>query len=383
MQLIPRFVSAAGNRPPPVAQATPDLALEPAEQLPPLTDYALLGLIGAELSAPIYALREIVQDFTQTRRISHQQLEGLTTAIESANQITRQSQQIGRLAEGRLRQSHERIQLDRLLQQALLELAPTLQAQGIECRHSLKAVEVIVDPGLLSSLIDAALSWGCAHGQRLVISLSIMNWPEHGLLVIKAYAAASGQAPQPDSLNWHLLSQLAQTMGVTLEREVSANGESRLQLEFARTVRVLEGLTALEIDTSGDSSFHNGTKALAGLRILLISNEPLARAEVSQACRLLGLSVDAVPTVERGRRYMELDMPHLLIIDERLHDGEFDQLADDIKHIAPNLGLLEIVDDPNTFEISSWMGENMTRVSRDGLRAQLPSVLTLELVRAL
>lgn len=371
-------------------EVAPDPAASPTPEAPsqPTTDYALVSQIGAELSAPINTMQEIVRDFTQTRRISRRQMEDLTAAIESAHQIARQSQQIGRLAEGRLRQSHERIRLDELLHQALRELAPELQAQGVEIRHSLKPVEVIVDPGLLSSLIDAALNWGRAHGQRLKISLGIKNWPEHGLLVIKASSptAATGQPgeqPQAGSLNGHLLDHIAQTMGVTLAQEVSANGESRLELEFARTVRVLEGLTALEIDASGDSSFHNGTKPLAGLRILLISNEPLARAEVAQACRLLGLTVDSVTTVLRGRRYMELDMPHLLIIDERLHDDEFDRLVDDIKNIQPNLGFLEIADDANTFEISSWMGDNMTRVSRDVLRAQLPSVLTLELARVL
>ncbi|UUZ65303.1 hypothetical protein LP417_12340 [Polaromonas sp. P1-6] len=104
---------------------------------------------------------------------------------------------------------------------------------------------------------------------------------------------------------------------------------------------------------------------------------------MAQACRLLSIAVDSVPTVPRARCYMELDMPHLVIIDERLHDDEFDRLVNDAKNIEPNLCFLEIVDNPNAFEISSWMGDNMTRVSREVLRAQLPSVLTLELARVL
>lgn len=385
MQFMSRVAAIApvSTRRPTVAEAAANPIPEAPSQ--PMMDYVLASQIGAELSAPINTMQGIVQDFAQTRRISRTQMEDLVAAIESANQIAHHSQQIGRLAEGRLRQSHERIRLDELLHQALRDLTPALQAQGIEFRHNIKPVEIIVDPGLLSSLIDASLNWGRTHGQRLMISLSIKNWPEHGMLVIKATSPAGqpSQEPQADSLNWHLLSHIAQTMGVTLEQKVSANGESRLELEFARTVRVLEGLTALEIDASGDSSFHNGTKPMAGLRILLVSNEPLARAEVAQACRLLSIAVDSVPTVPRARCYMELDMPHLVIIDERLHDDEFDRLVNDAKNIEPNLCFLEIVDNPNTFEISSWMGDNMTRVSREVLRAQLPSVLTLELAKVL
>ena len=374
--------SPADVAPDPAPSAIPEAASYPT------TAYALVCQIGAELSAPINTMQGIAQDVMQARQISQTQMKDLVAAIEAAHQIAHQSQQIGRLAEGRLRQSHERIRLDELLHQALQDLTPVLQAQDIKLRHSTKPVEVIVDPGLLSSLIDASLSWGRAHGQRLLVSLSIKNWPEHGMLVITATSPAvqatqPGQEPPVDALNWHLLSHLAQTMGVTLAQKVSANGESRLELEFARTVRVLEGLTALEIDTSGDSSFHNGTKPLAGMRILLISDHSLTRAEVNEASRLLSLTVDSVPSVLRARRYMELDMPHMVIIDERLHDDEFDRLVDEVKRIEPNIGFLEITDNANNFEISSWMGDKMTRVSRELLRAKLPSVLTLELARVL
>jgi hypothetical protein len=36
----------------------------------------------------------------------------------------------------------------------------------------------------------------------------------------------------------------------------------------------------------------------------------------------------------------------------------------------------------DTFEVASWAGDSMTRVSRNALRAQLPAVLTLELAKA-
>ncbi|UUZ74342.1 hypothetical protein LP414_17610 [Polaromonas sp. P1(28)-13] len=221
MQFMSRVAAIApvSTRRPPVAEAAPNPIPEAPSQ--PMMDYVLASQIGAELSAPINTMQGIVQDFAQTRRISRTQMEDLVAAIESASQIAHHSQQIGRLAEGRLRQSHERIRLDELLHQALRDVTPALQAQGIEFRHNIKPVEIIVDPGLLSSLIDASLSWGRTHGQRLMISLSIKNWPEHGMLVIKATSPAGqpSQEPQADSLNWHLLSHIAQTMGVTLEQK--------------------------------------------------------------------------------------------------------------------------------------------------------------------
>lgn len=352
---------------------------------PTPSDFALVGQFGSELADPINAMHGIVQAFNQTRHMSHGHMVALVAAVESAMTLTRQAQQISRLAEGKLRQSHERIRLDEVLQHSLAELSPLLQADGIEVFRNVKPVEIIIDPGLLSSLLDAALKWGCSQGKRMVVSLGIKNWPEHALLAIKA-SSLPGQparAAHQDTLSWHLLALTAQAMGVTLERDITAAGDAVLILEFARTVKQLEGLTAVEMDAGGDSSFHNGTKPMAGMRILLISNDPMVSAEVDEAGRLLGLMVDKVPTVQQGRRYVDLGKPHLIVIDERLNDNAFERLQNEITSTDPNFGFIEIADESNTFEMSSWMSDSMTRVSRDVMRAQLPSVLTLELARAL
>jgi hypothetical protein len=82
-------------------------------------------------------------------------------------------------------------------------------------------------------------------------------------------------------------------------------------------------------------------------------------------------------------RYVETDMPHMIIIDERIRDEAFDALIDDMRRLDPNFGFLEIAEGSNTFEMSSWMSDSMTRISRDVLRDQLASLLTLELAKAL
>ncbi|MDB5965696.1 MAG: hypothetical protein JWQ72_2196 [Polaromonas sp.] len=339
----------------------------------------LLGDIGAELAMPVNVMRDFVRKVRQGQGVSEQQMASLCDAIESANQIARGSQQIARLAEGRLRQSHERVCLDALLGQML----DTLKAQGITVESHIQPVEIIVDAALLCSLVEAAVNWGAAQGNHVDVALSIKAWPEYAVLVIKTATPLAGTAEtsQADSLNWHLLSYLAQTMGVRVERELSAEAGSMLLLEFPRTVRRLEGLTTTEVHTGEESTFA-GTKSMAGQRLLLIANDLLIRSAVDEAGGLLGLRVDAVPTVERAREYLQLEVPHLIVIDERLHDDAFDLTVDAIKAVHPDIGLVEVAEAPNTFEISSWMDNSMTRLSRDGLKAKLPCVLSLELARA-
>jgi hypothetical protein len=348
-------------------------------------DLPLVAQFAYEIAGPIDVMRGIILSFNRSHKITQTQMLALVSSVETAQQIARQSQQIARLSEGRLRQSHERIQLDELLQSALNERAPVFQASGIEVFRRIKPVELIIDPGLLFSLIETALDWAALHAKRVEVSLSIKNWPEHGILTIKASSLdrEGQQAMQADSLTWQLLVHTARAIGVALVREITLDGEAIARFEFARTVKKFQGLTAMEIDSSGDSTFHNGTKPMAGLLVLLISTDAFVRSEVESAGRGLGLQIDCVPSVENARRYLKLTLPNLLVIDERLSTDDFEDLQLELRRIEPDLGFLEITDQSNTFEVSSWMSDSMTRICRESLRTQLPTVMTLELARSL
>ncbi|MET0312701.1 MAG: hypothetical protein ABW051_11680 [Burkholderiaceae bacterium] len=349
-------------------------------------EFAVAGIIGSELSGPVATMKQVVQEFDRTRKISRHQMAMLREAIDHAHRVAKQSQQLARLAGGRLRQSHERLGVHELLEAALRERAEAFQLAGVEVYRNIKPVEVIVDPGLLSSLIDAALDWALDRGLRLVISLDIKNWPEHGILMVKASqtVAAGGHHSEAeadgDTIGWHLLSQIAQAMGVTLDR-VTGAGEGMVMIEFPRTVRHLEGLTAVEVDLGGESSFHTESKPLAGMRILLVTSDDALSANVKLLCRTMGLVLDAVPTTRQAERFCELDRPHMILVDERLHDDRVDLLRRDLHATDPNFPFVEIADASNTLEMAGWTSDSITRVSRDSLRDQLPTILVFELAK--
>jgi len=352
------------------------------------SDYVIAGIIGEQLSEPLSVMQSVVQEFTRTRKISRLQMQQLQTAIETARTVAKQSQQMARLAGGRLRQSHERLSLDKIISEALEQRAEAFQARGVELYCNLKSVEVIVDPGLLSSLVDAAIDWASEFGRRLVVSLEMKNWPEHGIFILKASesVAAGGVnsegATEQDNLSWHLLKQIAKAMGVSVDR-VASRDEGILMIVFPRTVRQLEGLTAVEVDGGGDSAMHSESKPLAGHRILVISTDDSLIATIKMICREMSLVVDTVPSTRQAVRFCELDIPHMIIIDERLRDPQLDELRRDLHKIDPNLPFLEIADASNTLEMASWMSDSMTRVSRDSLRSQLPSIMVFELAKVI
>jgi len=353
-------------------------------KVPERPDLSIAGIIGAELSVPVRRMQRIVQEFLDTQKISRRKMEQLMAAIDQAHKVSLQSQQISRLAEGRLRQSHERLHLDQVLNDALEARADLIRSRGAEVYKNLKPIEVIVDPGLLASLVEAAVDWGFDVGRRVVITLDMKNWPEHAVLLLKAsnnIAAGSNlEGPQPDEgLGWNLIRHIADTMGVTLDHAASEN-EQVLMLEFPRTVRQLEGLTAVEVD-GGD--IHSESKPLAGHRILLVTTDERLRSDVKEVCRSMGLVIDTVPSSLQAVRFCELDTPQLILVDEPFNDHHIAELREDLHKTDPNFPFVEIASASNTLMIASWMDDSMTRISRDALRSQLPSVLVMELAKVI
>ena len=116
MQSINGF---SGTAPSPLATDKSSGAEPAVTGAPERADYMLAGIIGAQLSEPLSTMQYVVQEFTRTRKISRSQMQQLQIAIETARTVAKQSQQIARLAGGRLRQSHERLSLDAVINEAL------------------------------------------------------------------------------------------------------------------------------------------------------------------------------------------------------------------------------------------------------------------------
>ncbi len=349
--------------------------------------WLLPGIIGAQLSSAVSTMQDVMQEFTRTRHMSRVHMQALTRAMDAAQKVAMQSQQISRLAGGRLRQSHERLELGQMVHAALDDRTRFFQSSGIEVYRQIRPVEVIVDPGLLHGLIEAAVDWAAEQGHRIVVSLDIKNWPEHAVLVLKANDTVASRStqelrPDQDSLCWHLMIQIAQTMGVMVDRAPAPDG-AIVMIEFPRTVKQLEGLTAIEVDGGGDSSMHSESKPLAGHRVLLVTADDRLRQDIKTICLSMGLIMDSTPTTLQAIRFCELDQPHLIVIDEALRDYRFEELRQDLVRTDVNFPFIEIASESNTFELASWMSDSITRVSRDVLKAQLPSVLVLELAKGI
>ena len=80
-----------------------------------------------------------------------------------------------------------------------------------------------------------------------------------------------------------------------------------------------------------------------------------------------------------GLRFCELDIPHMVINDERVRSAIFDELSEELRKTNPNYPIMEIASESNVLEMVGWMSDSLTRINCDGLRTQPMLILALKL----
>ncbi|WKB51874.1 hypothetical protein [Eleftheria terrae] len=345
----------------------------------------LLAQVGAQIAGPLSAAIERVQALSTSGRIDALSLQRLGEELAQARRVGMASQQIARYASRRVRQSHERVDLTAVLQAALAARRPQLLGRGLPLRTVLRQVAVIVDPALLTSLLDALLDWLAAHaGSAVEVRLDTKAWPVHGRLAcrFRPRAAAPGDsaADEAEDIDWQLLAHAAAVMGVALERRQEAGLDS-VTLEFPRTVNEqMQGLAVLELDDPHPST---RSRPLAGCQVLVLSGRRELRSQVRDAVRELGLVLDFVGSVEEAAAFCGRGLPHALVYESLLRGERLDRLRHRLESESPDMAFIEIAEEGWTFEVSGLVPGSVGRVGRQAIASALPSALTFELTRSL
>ncbi|WP_298835529.1 hypothetical protein [uncultured Piscinibacter sp.] len=334
---------------------------------------------------------ERIHALIATGKIDRAGLRALRDEVNQARQAGMIGQQIARFASGRLRQSHERLQLADTLRSVLSHRHRETHARGIVLKPMLKPVEVIVDASLLFSLLNSVLDWALIHAQSNIdFRIDVKSWPQHAQLICRFahrpvdQIDAADRTPEPaalECLGWRLLEQTAWTMGLPLDRHDDALNTT-LTIEFPRTATdEIEGVTTLEIDEGFAPS--SNSKPLAGSHVLVIASRRDLRVQIRDALRSMGLIIDFVGSVDEAAEFCREGLPHAIIIESIQRGEKFAHLHDEISHEVPDFVFIEIIEEGNTFEMSGFGGSSVARVGRDLIDSSLPSALMFELSKGL
>ena len=348
-----------------------------------------MSQVGAEIAEPLTAALERINVLTSTGKIDRAGLRALREDVERARQAGMIGQQLTRFASGRVRQSHEVLQLDEVLSSVLSLRTRETQARGIVLKPLLKPARVSVDGSLLFSLLNATLDWAMDNAQSTVdFVVDLKTWPVHARLTCRFADRPADQAdtiaaaPRLDSLMWRLVEQTAWTMGLVVDRKGS-HGTTTLVLEFPKTIdENAEALSATEVDEVSSTS--GNSKALAGSHVLVIASRREMRVLIRDALRNMSMLVDFVSSVEEAASFCREGLPHAIIFEAIQKGARFSHFRDEILVEVPEFVFIEILEQGSQFEMSgTGSSPRLARVGRDVIATSLPAALMFELSRGL
>jgi hypothetical protein len=361
----------------PAAAQSPELASEVRR-----AEFQAAGAAGVELTAVLVRMRQALDTLVKAQPGAAVLAGSVLRCLDDASRIAKQCRLLARLAGGEVRHNHEQVRLDQMLDSQLDARQQSCGPSGVVQRTIMPAT-VVVDRDLASALVEAALEAAMGPGQRVEISLHIKDWPAHALLRIGSSAPPHSVSEDPDheQLSWYLVLEISRLLGVTVDR-VRSPGQVLMVFEFPRTVRELDGLTAMEVEMDLPSAIGDSSRVLAGHRALIISSDVKLREEAKRVCRDMGMNVDNVPSSALAAQRCALDPPDILIVDERFNDERFQQLREQLSARHPQFPVVEIAYG-GVASIAAWGSTSTTRVSRTELLSQLPQALALEMSRVL
>lgn len=292
------------------------------------------------------------------------------------------AQQIQRFYGGRIRQSHEKVNMADLIEGVLQERKTELGQLGIALRRKLKPIEVLIDPTVAHTFVNAVLDWSLPFGNRIDVRLDLNSWPQYARLQVRI--ANDGLPPssnaQMDNLSWMLIRQIANSAGgIEPAREVNDEGVSFTAM-FSRTVQAVDGISA--VDLSDDHTRSSMFKSLSGTYVLTVSPNLQIRADVRDALREIGIASDSVVDLHQAREAMRARMPNLIVVDSELKGDEFDAFRREILREVFEFPFVEISPDDSSFDMSGFGEFSMAKVGRGNIREALGTAVMFELAKA-
>ena len=352
----------------------------------------IIGQIGTEVGLPLSAALERVTVLATTGKIDRAGLRMLREEIERARRAGMIGQQLARFASGRIRQSPEQISITQMLREVLLQRGREATARQIEISQVLKPAEVVVDATLLYALVQAIMDWSLDLAQKnLEFKLDIKAWPPYARLTVR-FAHASSDAsdrltpigtplPSLDSMSWRLVQQISWTLGLVMDRNVSAT-ETMLTIEFPRTIHdEIEGVSVVEMDQGFGVS--DNSKPLAGSHVLVVACGREMRSLIKESIRHMGLLVDFVNSVEEAEEFCRDALPHAIIYESVLAGDRFQKLRSGIAAEMPSFVFIEVAPEGGALQLSTNSPDNGARIGRDAVMQSLPSALLFELSRTM
>lgn len=340
---------------------------------------SLISGLADQITEGVSALQNQIDHLYSKGRISKLEHRALSIPAERIKMSGVSAQQINRFYGGRIRQSHEKVDMSELVEGVLQERKQELGILGIALRRKLKPVEVLIDPTVAHTFVNAVLDWGLPFGNRVDVRMDLNAWPQHArfLMRVSNDGVPPSSATSADNLSWMLIRQIALAAGgIEIEREMDDEGVGFTAM-FNRTVQAVDGISAVDLSDEHSSMF----KSLSGTYVLTISPSLQIRADVRDALREIGISSDSVVDFDQARDALKGRMPNLIVVDSEIKGDEFESFRHDLLREVFEFPFVEISPDDSSFDMSGFGEFSMAKVGRGNVREALGTAVMFELAK--
>ena len=339
----------------------------------------LLAGLADQITEGVSALQNQIDQLLARDRITRQEHHALSVPIGRVKLAGVSTQQIHRFYSGRIRQSHEKINMADLVEGVLQERKKEFALLGIALRRKLKPVDVLVDPTVAHTFVNAVLDWALPYGNRVDVRMDLNPWPPHARFQVRVANEGAPPSSQTtdDNLSWMLIRQIAATAGgIELERTVTGEGTT-FNAMFTRTVQAVDGISAVDLSDDHSSMF----KSLSGTYVLTISPTLQIRADVRAALREIGIVSDSVVDFVQARDAIKGRMPNLIVVDSEIKGADFEAFRRELLREVFEFPFVEISPDDSSFDMSGFGEFSMAKVGRGNIREALGTAVMFELAK--
>ena len=342
----------------------------------------MVSNLASQVTEGVSLLQQHLDQLLVKGRLSKLEHRLLSVPAERIKLAGVSAQQVQRFYGGRIRQSHEKVNLADLIEGVLQERKTELGQLGIALRRKLKPLEVLIDPTVAHTFVNAVLDWALPFGNRIDVRLDLNSWPQNARLQVRV--ANDGLPPSSsahmDNLSWMLIRQIANSAGgIEPTRDLNDDGVSFTAM-FTRTVQAVDGISA--VDLSDDHTRTSMFKSLSGTYVLTVSPSLQIRADVRDSLREIGIASDSVVDLLQAREAMRARMPNLIVVDSELKGEDFDAFRREILREVFEFPFVEISPDDSSFDMSGFGEFSMAKVGRGNIREALGTAVMFELAKA-
>lgn len=370
----------------PTSKANPTASSKPGAPAPAETWsldehwQELVTALADHFTESVSGLQGQIDQLLAKGRITKMEHRALNIPAERIKLAGVSAQQIHRFYSGRIRQSHEKVNMADLVEGVLQERKQELGILGIALRRKLKPVEVLIDPTVAHTFVNAVLDWGIPFGNRVDVRMDLNAWPQHARLQMRVgnEGTPPSSSTSSDSLSWMLIRQIAASAGgIEVERDVTGEGVSFTAMFNRTVVQAVDGISAVDLSDEHSSMF----KSLSGTYVLTISPSLQIRADVRDALREIGISSDSVVDFSQARDAIKARMPNLIVVDSEIKDEDFEKFRDDLLREVFEFPFVEISPDDSSFDMSGFGEFSMAKVGRGNIREALGTAVMFELAK--